>query len=54
MAEAVGSADNSKKVLSANPLIEKWIQLVAPDNARLQSDMRELRDAVGIERAKRA
>ena len=27
---------------------------VAPDNARLQSDMRELRDAVGIERAKRA
>jgi len=27
---------------------------VAPDNARLQSDMRELRDAVGIERAERA
>ena len=27
---------------------------VAPDNARLQSDMRELREAVGIERAKRA
>jgi len=27
---------------------------VAPDNARLQSDMRELRDAGGIERAERA
>ena len=27
---------------------------IAPDNARLQSDMRELRDAVGIERAEKA